>query len=432
MWCGNQSVWRDACQTSRTCSFRCWNGLARCVVLAAVLTGLGSAAAWAQTTLVPSLTVAERYDTNVFFYSVGDNLVDYVTTITPSLLTEHKGRTLDASLTTTVMGEIYAENPGLNYIAPSGSASLDLTKLLRQFSRHASLTLTDSFAYTPQPPAFFAPGTGSAVSPEFVRGIQTIRARSISNIAAASGAYELTERSTFKAGFTHMYMRFGNVMTPTGVSGQLVPGVQSPFFTTTFSVLTAGPEIKVTPRDVFTLTFQRQQMDFAVNDIKFGFQTYGGLVGWKRKLSQEFEVSAAGGAAWLTPGDSLQYLANGALEWTHNATTGTLSYSRTIFPSFFIAAAPLISQNIGLTVIHRLAPNLIATGSAGYGLNETIPAEVARFEAYTASALLVYRFTRTWTASASYTHYEFVQGITGQQYQFDRDVMMISLKKEWK
>src|SRR5688572_6173894 len=77
------------------------------------------------TQIMPTLTIAERYDSNVFFIA-GGNLQDYVTTVTPQVRVEHTGRLITGTLTGTLTGEHYAKNSGLDYIAPSAAINLNL------------------------------------------------------------------------------------------------------------------------------------------------------------------------------------------------------------------------------------------------------------------------------------------------------------------
>jgi len=200
------------------------------------------------------------------------------------------------------------------------------------------------------------------------------------------------------------------------------------------SITTVGPEIRPTARDTITVSFQRMQMSFSGgggDDI--AFDTKGGLVGWKRALTTQFTASGAVGFSLLSPGNNFQYLANAELAWKHKNSTATLSYSRTIFPSFFIAAAPLLSQIISANASHKLSEKLTATASVNYALNETVGGDVpAKFESYAGSIGASYTVSRTVTATASYTHSKFVQGFVGQQFDFSRDVVMVSLRKEWR
>src|SRR5438445_5518722 len=141
-----------------------------------------------ETKLVPSLAVSERYDSNVFFIS-GRNLEDYVTNISTQVTVDHKGRLIDGAVRGGATGEVYVKNPRLNYIALNGGVTLNLDNAVAQLVRGAGLKVSDTFYFTPQAPAFVAPGSGSQVSEAFVRGIQAGRANSLTNAGAAIGSY---------------------------------------------------------------------------------------------------------------------------------------------------------------------------------------------------------------------------------------------------
>jgi len=385
---------------------------------------------WADTVLVPSLSVASRYDSNVFFLPEGD-LADYVTSITPGLRVEHRGRMVEGSVNVNVMGELYLKNPGLNYIGTTDSASLNLDQIVGRLDRRAHLTVMDSFTFTPQPPGFLAPETGSTVPPEFIRGVQTWRRNSLMNVATGSAWFGLTQASRIRATYQNMYTRFANAFLPEGPGNESLVG-QSPFFTTVYQVMTAGPEIDVTKRDVATATAQFMDMQFTGGRETTRFQTKGGLVGWKRGLTKEFTANGAVGLTLLTPGNSLQYLANGTLEWRRRDTAANIGYSRTVFPSFFVAAAPLLSQNFSVSGSHKLSQFLTANASAGYAFNETISGPTVSFESYMISIGVSYIISRTLTASASYSHSEFYYGFGEDDFAFNRDVIQFVLRKEWR
>ncbi|OYT21263.1 MAG: hypothetical protein CCU26_02180, partial [Nitrospira sp. UW-LDO-01] len=134
------------------------------------------------TTIVPSLRLAERYDSNVFFVK-GTNLEDYVTTVSPQLQVMHKNQWVDVMVRGGATGEVYARNPGLNYVGANGMVALNLDRVASALLPGLGLNITNSASYTPQPPAFAAPMTGSQISEAFVQGIQARRANSFSNMA---------------------------------------------------------------------------------------------------------------------------------------------------------------------------------------------------------------------------------------------------------
>src|SRR2546425_70216 len=225
-----------------------------------------------ETKLVPSLAVSERYDSNVFFVP-GGNREDYVTNISPQVTVDHKGRLIDGTFRGGATAEVYVKNPGLNYIAVNGGVTLNLDNAVAQLVRGAGLKLADTFYFTPQAPAFVASGTGSQVSEAFVRGIQASRANSFTNTGSAIGSYALSPRVDLQATYMHQKIHFGTAfVSPT--AGQL--------FNSTLQTVTAGPQLKISPLDTLTLTYQYQQAEFSRGE---GFHTHGGITGWTRAFT---------------------------------------------------------------------------------------------------------------------------------------------------
>src|SRR2546428_1074646 len=137
-----------------------------------------------ETKLVPSLAVSERYDSNVLFIP-GRHVEDYVSNISPQVTVDHKGRLIDGTVRGGATAEVYVRNPGLNYVAANGGVTLNLDNAVGQLVRGAGLKLSDTFYFTPQPPAFVAPGGASQVSQAVVRGTQAARANSLTNSGSA-------------------------------------------------------------------------------------------------------------------------------------------------------------------------------------------------------------------------------------------------------
>src|SRR5919197_3873774 len=128
-------------------------------VLAAWLAGalLDAPTVQADTRIVPYMSVAERYDTNVYFFSQGQNLEDYVTTVIPGARIEHRGTDVEGNVSLQMTGEYYVKNPGLNYFFPSGSAFGNLDHLTARVDQRWRMQVSENFTYTPRPPAFVAP-----------------------------------------------------------------------------------------------------------------------------------------------------------------------------------------------------------------------------------------------------------------------------------
>lgn len=385
-----------------------------------------------ETKITPILTMTERYDSNVYFIS-GTNLEDYVTTIAPQLKLDHSDRMVTGSLTGTLTGEAYVKNPGLNYIAPSGALSMNLDGLVGQLDKRARLTVSDSFAFTPKPLAFIGPSTGSEAPDTFVRGIQTARANSRTNVATVAGGYQFTPVTALQGTYTHSMFRFGNVFVPPPTGTSQPSG--SAFFSTTFQNFSIGPQFTVTPLDVVTVNYLGSRADYDLpNGTHSSFQTQGGSLTWSHTFSPTITATGTGGFNVIGkgPNATLTHIGDASLQWKHEHGGVTLRYSRSVFPSFFIVAVPLLSQVISVSGTYGLTGNLSATGSASYAKNESTSGQVPiNFESYSLSFLLNYAITRSISAIASVTHSEFNQTYSGIDTTFQRNVVSFSLRGEW-
>src|SRR6059036_3573395 len=105
----------------------------------------------------------------------------------------------------------------------------------------ASLTVTDFFTYTPQPPAFLSPqAQAGGQSDIFARGIQPVRANSYRNTGTVAGSYVLSPRVSLRASYAYSFNRFGkSFATPT--SGAL--------FDTTNQTVNLGTQAQLTRLD---------------------------------------------------------------------------------------------------------------------------------------------------------------------------------------
>jgi hypothetical protein len=399
-------------------------------LLASLVLVMADSPLHAQTHVIPSITVSERYDSNVYFITAGQKLEDYVTTISPALSIEHKGRLLDAVGGLRLNAETYVKNPGLNYVGVTGTVAATLDELVGRFDRRLKLYVSDYMTYTPQPPAFYSPLPGGettlrADAPEnFVRGIQASRANSFINVATVNGSFGLTQSTSLTALMSHQYMRFGTTFAPTPGQG---------FFTTSFLNLGAGPRFNITSVDSVTVLANYSHMSFSQGEsFSSTFDTMGATATWAHSFSKRFSSSLTGGGTVLYPGGNFQYLGGLSMTWHEQNTDTIFSYSRSIFPSFVGAAVPLLSDVVSLSVLHRFTDKLSGSITGNYGKNESISGPQISFVSYGGVGSLNYSFTKRMRATLSYIHMQTTNVFTGQEFDFDRDAVTISLSYEWR
>ncbi len=401
---------------------------------------------------IPSISLSERYDTNVFFAPKipGLQREDYVTTLAPTLFIRNVGRLVDATLSVGAIGERYINNPGLSYIGYNASTNIVLDQFVQRFVPGATLRIGDSFLFTPTPPAFLAgdalttqvvgPENASQVTPAdfFVRGIQAFRVNTYTNSASVAGSYPVTPTTRFVTAYSNSIIRFGTPFVP---STQ-----QQVLFGSTTHIVTAGPEMRPSPRDTFTLnyTFMRSEVEGGGAGT---FQTHGASLGWLRVLSPELTAKATGGVMLVqveglgaaAGGDALSYVGGASIAWSRRNMNASVNYSAGVYPSFFVGAGPLLSQTVNATGSYRMLDNrLVASAGVNYSRNDGIEAgpvaETLSFESYGTNAGLVYTLAPTTLISFSHS-YQLFKGFFGfaaTTQEFSRNVLMISLTKYWR
>ena len=174
------------------------------------------------TSIIPALSVSERYDCNVWFAPAqflppGTQLWDFVTTVQGSVKALHKDKNVEASLTAGVDGNAYAYNTGLNYISTRADLYANLNGWAEHFARGAQLRIYDYFRYTPPSPGFFNGGKAGTEDP-FLRGIQNFRANTFSNTFNTDGFYPVFRDLGVQGRYAFYHERVGSPISTTARS----------------------------------------------------------------------------------------------------------------------------------------------------------------------------------------------------------------------
>jgi hypothetical protein len=379
------------------------------------------------TTLIPSLRVAERYDSNVFFVP-GKNLEDYVTTVSPQLKATHRNQWVDIRGGGGVTAEAYVKNPGLNYVGANGTVDLNLDGAVNSLVRGLGLRVSDTISYTPQPPAFAAPIGGSQISEAFVQGIQARRANSFTNVATVEASYFFSSFMGVTTTYNDRRIRFGRpISTPTAVT-------QEGFRDTNFQTLTSGVLAKLSPADTVTFSHQYQRSTISDPDRgDSGFSTQGALARWSRRILPTLQATVEGGFSVLGSTSDVYPVGAASLHWQGEYTTAHVSYSRGIAPSFFAVSTPLLSQAVTGAVRRRITEPLSVSLSGSYAVNQSVPdSSLLRFESYMVSPSVEYRISQRFTVTLSYTRSQFQRDFFGQSFDYDRNMVMFAVLSEWR
>ena len=387
--------------------------------------------------VVPSICVAERYDSNVFFRPATPGLQrdDFVTTVNPMLRINHNGEYASAVLSLGGFGETYIRNPGLNYIGTNDSLSLNLDNSIKRLLPNASLRVTDTFRYTPLPPGFVNPIAGTSpadpgnIQDVYAQGIMGFRTNNLSNIGTVSASYATTALTSVNASYSYAILRFGSTPSTKGIDPNLTPAPTNLFNATT-QTGTVGGAARLSEVDTVNVNYSHTQSEFQRGPTSSLFKIDSATIGWSRTLTPGLRAELGGGGILISPGLTT-YAANAALIMNSANNSATISYARSAFPGF-AGAGVLIGDRVSLSATQRIARQWQLSESATYvhssragGLN------VQKFDSYNAGGDIQYWMTDVWSTSLSYNYTKFTQDFGSVKTDFDRHVIMLSVAASW-
>ena len=274
----------------------------------------------AQTLILPSLSVSEAYDSNVFNtpksqLSPGQKPEDYITFITPQINVAHGDQFIKGSLTAGAVFGKYVNNPELGYTGYNTAGQLNLTgwansKVSRRIT---TLSLVGTFQYSPTRSGFGTVPNGSGVGTTFGStqigplnsGFTTTRVRSHVYSLGVIEGYQLTPATTLTGMFNYVRLSFSSQST----------GQNEALFDTTGYSGSAALNTQLTPRDQVGPT--ATVSSFSQNQSTVGgtssFTTVMGTAYWTRTWTQEWTSTLRGGAYVIpgssTPGQSATWIA---------------------------------------------------------------------------------------------------------------------------
>ncbi|BFU93221.1 MAG: hypothetical protein NTAFB01_44080 [Nitrospira sp.] len=377
------------------------------------------------TQIIPSLSVAERYDSNIFFVP-GKNLEDYVTTVSPQLKLSHRSQWVEGVVSGGAIGAVYAKNSALNYVGGNGTVDLNLDGAMNRLVQGLGLRIVDSIYYAPQLQAYAAPSSAAQANETFVRGLQGPRANSFRNTATVQGFYSLSPWLSVTSTYTDQRLRFGKPITDSSGSAQ------GRLIDTDFQTVASGPVINLTPSDTLSLVHLYQQGTFGTGGTQGSFSIQGASGKWSRLMTSALHATVEGGFVVISPSSSVQAVGAASLKWQGQYTTFTVSYSRSIMPSFLVVSSPLLSQVVTGTVQRKITDPLSLSVMGSYAINESVASSrLLRVESYAISSSINYAISKTFAATLSYTHSQFEQIVASGTIPFDRNIVQLSLTAEW-
>jgi opacity protein-like surface antigen len=389
----------------------------------------------AETLFIPSLTVSERYDTNIWFAPAellppGTRLDDFATTLAGGIQALYKERDIEASLTAGGDFNAYVYNTGLNYFNTRLDGYVKMDGWIQQLVKGSQLLIAESFRYTPESPGFISGVKGNVVDDPFLRGIQQFRANTFSNTTSANGAVPIYRNLAFDGGYSFSVYRVGSILAA-GATG-------ASFFDTTLHSFSAGPRYVLTRQDSIGLTYKRTQTTQTQANVApgvgqdFDFTTQAVSASYSRTMP-DWTAGIAAGMVLIDPAHkTYPTVAINLSSSLERVTVVRLDISRQAVPSFFFVGGAMISNVGQIAISHKLSRLLTMQGGANYGFNETVPDRSAKFTNFGVNAGLNYKLTKLMSADLYYSYSDFKTEQVGSSFEVLKHVVGFSLTATWK
>lgn len=384
----------------------------------------------AETRVIPSVTLSERYDTNVFNappnrLPPGQRTNDFISTLGGGAQLLHTSRDVEASLTGGADLNMFAYMNELNYLSTTAQGSAKLDGWVGRFAEGARLSISDSFQYTPDPSAFVTALNSQAAQDPFARGIQGFRAKTYYNTISANGSYPVFRELTLQGGYSYSVRRLGSFIA--GTAGGPA------FFDVQAHRWFVGPSLKLTSEDEISLLYEQNLADQTNRSTgqNLSFTTQEGYASYTRAM-QGWWASLRGGVTYLEP-VGMAFPTGGVNVWTNpeRSTSVQLELSRKIAPSFYFTSGANVSNVVQAQITHRFSNRLELRGSVNYSYSENVPARTTKFESLSGVVEINYMLNRTLAANLSYRHTNFVIEQPGVPYELYRNVVAIQLTAKW-
>ncbi len=256
----------------------------------------------AQTLIIPSVSVRETYDSNVFwapksFLQPGFVPEDFETTVTPQLNLAHTGSLISGNLSVGAIIARYVNNPVLDYTGINSAGSLNLSRVAQRMSRRiTTFSVTGAYQFTPSMSGFQAAGGGTGMGygttgiSALGAGLVTNRVSMHSTQIGVNGGYQLNPTTSVSANYQYLRLSF---------SGQF-GGVGTPLFDLSGHTATTTLNKQLNPRDTVGVAANFANYDFG----ETSFRTIAATANWSRNWTQKVSTSLSGGGLVVPPMDT--------------------------------------------------------------------------------------------------------------------------------
>jgi hypothetical protein len=255
----------------------------------------------------------------------------------------------------------------------------------------------------------------------FAQGLLFQRTNNLINTGTIFASYNTTATTSLNASYSYSILKFQGSPTTQGLS----------LFNTTSQIGSVGGTARLSDLDTMNIGYAHTETEFMGSTTSSFFKVDSATIGWSRLVTQNLRAQVGGGGVMVSTGLT-SYLANAALMMNFTNNSATLSYVRSVVPTFVGTAAPQILDRLSLSALQMIdrqwqlseSVNYVHTSRAGDPKAQT-------FDSFVAGGDIQYWMNSIWSTSLSYSYTKFIQDSGSVNTDFDRHVIMLSVVASW-
>jgi hypothetical protein len=352
---------------------------------------------------------------------------DFVTTIVPQVrgLYADQQRLVKVNAVVGAVGSYYVNNTGLSYVGANAGVILDMSDLLSRWRPGARWTVSDTYFYSPQPPAFLLGGQSGIQANPLVAGFQATRTNTSSNSVNTLFQFPINKTVSLSGSYAHSFIHYGSSQVPRSFT----------LISQNVHAYSAGLLMDVSLYDTVRVNFTGNDFD---QGERGAFSARGGGLGWIHRFSPTVSFDATGGVQVLSgelngaPLSSvIAPFGSLAILWNDPTTSIALTYRSAITPSFQFQGAAMLNHTVSFNMTQNTPiRDLAGLLAANYGVANEYGSNSGSSLSWTnvgGTAGLLYRATQKMFLTLTY-NYQNVDNVFGDtHFAFDRHVGQIAL-----
>jgi len=189
-----------------------------------------------------------------------------------------------------------------------------------------------------------------------------------------------------------------------------------------------GGTARVSELDTVNVRYSHVQSEYTRSSTSSFFNIDSATIGWSRTLTHNLRTELGGGGILISPGQTT-YAANASLTMNFLNNRATISYVRSAFPSYANTGEPLIGDRFSLSAIHKIGRQWQLSETANY-MHSSGAGGIDR-NTYFTSVGLDYWMTSIWSTGLSYEYMNYNAQFGSATNNYDRHVIMFSVKASW-